>query len=78
MAAEPDDPWHVVPWGFASLQLAQLEAAAGRPEAARPLLAAALPALDRVAAAADRSQWQADVLQRAIALQRALSPDAGR
>jgi serine/threonine protein kinase/tetratricopeptide (TPR) repeat protein len=78
VAAEPDDPWHVVPWGFASLQLALMEAAADRPEAARLLLAAVLPALDRVAAAADRSQWQADVLQRAIALQRALAPDAGR
>ena len=77
-ANSPDDAWHVCPFGFAALQLASLEAAAGRQDVARSLLATALPALERIAATADRDLWRPDVLQRGQALQSQLANTTGR
>jgi tetratricopeptide (TPR) repeat protein len=74
---EPGDPWHVLPWGFANLQLARLVAARGDHTTAREYLERALPRLDAVAAAADRGQWQADVLAAGRALFKSL-PERAR
>jgi serine/threonine protein kinase/tetratricopeptide (TPR) repeat protein len=60
-----DDPFHVVPWGFSSLQLAQIEMARGQASAARQLLEAGTAALERVAPLAHRDLWQPEVLQAA-------------
>jgi serine/threonine protein kinase len=78
VTASPDDPWYVCPFGFASVQLAALEAAAGRVDLARQLLASALPALERVAVTAVRELWRAEVLQLGQALQQQLATAAGR
>jgi serine/threonine protein kinase len=77
-AESPDDAWHVCPFGFAAVQLASLEAAAGRQDVARNLLATALPALERIAATADRDLWRPEVLQRGQALQSQLANTTGR
>jgi tetratricopeptide (TPR) repeat protein len=52
-----NDPWFVLPWGIASVRAAELSAAAGDVEAARSLLAAALPRLDAVRAKTHADLW---------------------
>ncbi len=76
--ADPDDPWQVVPWGFAGVRLALVEAARGDPDAARSRLAKALPGLDRVAAMAHRDLWPTEVLEQGRALQQTLQKASGR
>ncbi len=61
--ANPGDPWFVLPWGFASLGLAEVEFERGAPAAALSLLDAALPALERVEAAAHREQWDESIVR---------------
>lgn len=69
VAKEPGDPWVVLPWGFASLRLAGLAAAAGDAGQARELLAAALPALERVREVAHADQWDESAVRDGWALQ---------
>ena len=74
----PEDPWFVVPWGFSTLRLAELERLSSRPEAARELLEEALPALERVAALAHRDVWQAEAFEQGQSLLAELSGEAER
>ena len=53
----PTDPFYVVPWGFAELDLATAELARGDAEAARSRLARVLPRLAAVRDTAHRDQW---------------------
>jgi serine/threonine protein kinase len=74
--AAPEDPWYVLPWGFANLRLAEFELADGRTEPARGRLGRAMPALRRVEPSAVRDQWDAALWAAALALERELA--AGR
>jgi len=76
VAREPDDPWFVLPWGFASVRAAELAAAAGDQTRARELLDAALPKLAAVRAAAHADQWDEGAMRDGQALVAALA--AGR
>jgi tetratricopeptide (TPR) repeat protein len=67
--SDASDPWFVLPWGFASLRLAELTAADGDAAAARNLLAAALPRLDAVHAASVADQWEEAIVADGRALQ---------
>ena len=57
VAKDPADPWQGVPWGFAHLGLAEIEAERGDTSAALALLDVGLPALARVEANAHRDVW---------------------
>lgn len=67
VAATPEDPWLVVPWGLASLGLAEMLADGDAP-AALAVLESALPRLAGVEAAAHRDAWD----ERRVAAGRAL------
>jgi tetratricopeptide (TPR) repeat protein/predicted Ser/Thr protein kinase len=69
---EPGDPFHVVPWGFAQIHLAEIAADRGDREAAKHLLAAALPALEGVRGDAQADEWDASAFERAMALRAGL------
>ena len=56
MEKEPNDPWLVVPWGFASLGLAIVEADRGAADV-RARVDSALAALARVEKEAHRDLW---------------------
>ena len=52
-----DDPWYVLPWGFAQVHLAAIDSDRGDPAAARGWLEVALPALEAVRAEAHADLW---------------------
>ena len=57
VAEHADDPWFVLPWGVASVRLAELQVDTGDRDAARTLLTAALPRLEAVRAITLADQW---------------------
>lgn len=61
--ASPNDPFYVVPWGFAHVRLAEFAAASGATETAKQHLAAALPMLAAVQAEAQRDQWDEEAFR---------------
>jgi hypothetical protein len=69
----PQDPWYVLPWGFCKLRLAELAAAVGETDAAKTLLAAALPCLEAVRSDAQIDQWDEPAFQAAVELRARLS-----
>jgi tetratricopeptide (TPR) repeat protein/predicted Ser/Thr protein kinase len=78
VAKHPDDPWFVLPWGFAKLGLADLAVARGDTAAARELLAAALPRLAAVRDEAVRDEWDDDAFARGDALRAQLGAGGDR
>lgn len=72
VARQPHDPWYVVPFGFAQIELAELAYAAGDRDTAREQLDSALPALAGVAHDAHADQWLEDRHAAALALRRQL------
>jgi serine/threonine protein kinase/tetratricopeptide (TPR) repeat protein len=77
VAEHADDPWFVLPWGVASVRLAELLVDAGDPDAARTLLAVALPRLSAVRAVTLADQWDESAWRDGVALQDRLQA-AGR
>jgi predicted Ser/Thr protein kinase len=77
IVTDPEDPWYVLPWGFASVRAAELAAAAD-PETARRLLAASLPKLAAVRAAAQVDQWEDQTFRDGKELQRQLGETKGK
>ncbi len=73
VATEPDDPWYVVPWGFASIRAAELTAAAGDATAALQLVTGALPRLDAVRAETPADQWDEPAYRDGVALRERLA-----
>jgi hypothetical protein len=73
VARTPDDPWYVLPWGFANLRAAELAAAAGDESSALEMLAAALPRLLAVRDAAHVDQWHESVVRDGQQLQARLA-----
>ena len=69
VAKDPQDPWYVLPWGFASVRLAEFEAVDDDAAQALERLAAALPKLDGVHAAAHADLWEEDTVQAGRQLQ---------
>jgi hypothetical protein len=78
VAQAPDDPWYVLPWGFAGVRAAELAVAAGHSEQALPLLDAALPRLLAVRAAALADLWDEALFRDGQALQARLTAGARR
>ncbi len=72
VAEHADDPWFVLPWGVASVRLAELHADAGDREGARTLLAAALPRLEAVRAITLADLWDESAWRCGLALQERL------
>ena len=63
VAENANDPWFVLPWGIAGVRMAELHVDAGDTEAARALLATALPRLEAVRSITladlwDESAWR--------------------
>ncbi|HEX5050724.1 MAG TPA: hypothetical protein VFZ65_03030, partial [Planctomycetota bacterium] len=77
VAAEPKDPWYVLPWGFACVRTAELVAAGDRARALE-LLQDALPRLEAVRALAHVDQWEDGVAQDGRELQAKLAGDTHR
>ncbi len=69
VAKDPQDPWYVLPWGFACVRTAELAAAAGDAAKARELLGDALPKLEAVRAAAHVDQWEEQIVEHGRVLQ---------
>jgi len=72
IARDPPDPWYVLPWGFAKLHLAELEAADGNTGAAKSFLAEALPRLEAVRGDAQGDQWDEPAFRAGVELQQRL------
>ena len=72
VAKDPDDPWTSLPWVFASVRLAQVDAARGAVESARGLLRAALPVLHALRPHALADHWDEAAATAAAALAREL------
>ncbi|HLQ38548.1 MAG TPA: protein kinase [Planctomycetota bacterium] len=65
---DPTDAWKVLPFGFANVRLAQIDAARGEYGSARERLAAALPLLLAVHAAVAADQWDEALVAEGRAL----------